>query len=88
VSGRPNPGVVQHPGGVPPAGPSAFVLDNCYTGAATDLSDLCLPSTVYAALVHEHWDWFLAIIFFLPEVPAAALGGVFAACCSGSPAGL
>ena len=31
-------------------------------------------------LTHEHWDWFLAIIYFLPELFAAALGGLLAAC--------
>jgi hypothetical protein len=51
-----------------------------YTGAASDLAYFCLPARVDAILTHEHWDWFLAIIYFLPELLAAALAGLLAAC--------
>jgi hypothetical protein len=54
-------------------------LINWYTGAASDLAYLCLPARVDAILSHEHWDWFLAIAFFLPELFAAALGDLLAA---------
>jgi hypothetical protein len=55
-------------------------LNDWYTGAATDLSYLCLPVRVDVALTHEHWDWFLAIIYFLPELLTATLGGLLTAC--------
>ena len=55
-------------------------FNDWYTGAASDLAYLCLPARVDAMLTHEHWDWFLAIIYFLPELLAAALGGLLAAC--------
>jgi glycerol uptake facilitator-like aquaporin len=55
-------------------------LSDWYAGAASDLAYLCLPSRVDAILTHEHWDWFLAIIYFLPELFAATLGGLLAAC--------
>jgi hypothetical protein len=58
-------------------------LNDWYTGIATDLSYLYLPSAVDLSLTHEHWDWFLAIIYFLPELVAATLGGVLAACLFG-----
>jgi len=54
-------------------------LDNWYTGAALGLSYFCLPARVDVMLTNEHWDWFLAIIYFLPELLAAALGGLLAA---------
>ncbi len=54
-------------------------LDNWYTGAASDLSYLWLPARVDVMLTNEHWNWFLAIIYFLPELLAAGLGGVLAA---------
>jgi len=54
-------------------------LMNSYTGAASDLSYFCLPAPVDVMLTNEHFDWFLAIIFFLPELLAAALGGFLAA---------
>lgn len=56
-------------------------LDNWYTGAASDLCYLWLPRRVDAFLIHEqHWDWFLAVIYSLPELFAATLGGLFAVC--------
>jgi hypothetical protein len=55
-------------------------LNNWYTGTASDLAYFCLPARVDAILSNEHWDWFLAIIYFLPELLTAALGGLFAAC--------
>jgi hypothetical protein len=55
-------------------------LIDWYTEYASDLAYLCLPARVDALLTHEHWDWFLAIIFFLPELIIAALGGTLAAC--------
>ncbi len=39
----------------------------------------CLPARVDVTLTNEHWDWFPAIICFLPELLFAALGGVLAA---------
>src|SRR5207253_9323164 len=54
-------------------------LNNWYTDAASDLSYFCLPARVDVMLTNEHWDWFLAIIDFLPELLAAALGGLLAA---------
>jgi hypothetical protein len=54
-------------------------LDNWYTCAASDLAYLCLPARVDAILTHEHWDWFLAIVYSLPELFAGALGGLLAA---------
>jgi hypothetical protein len=54
-------------------------LNDWYTGAASDLSYLCLPARVDIMLTNEHWDWFLAIIYFLPELVAAAFGGLLAA---------
>jgi hypothetical protein len=54
-------------------------LNNWYTGAASDLSYLCLPTRVDVMLTNEHSDWFLGIIYFLPELLAAGLGGVLAA---------
>jgi hypothetical protein len=53
-------------------------LDNWYTGAVSDLSYFILPAGVDQILSGEHWDWFLAIIYFLPELVAAALGGLLA----------
>jgi hypothetical protein len=47
-------------------------LDNWYTGAASDLSYFCLTARVDLMLTNEHWDWFLAIVYFLPELLAAA----------------
>ena len=58
---------------------SDFDLDNWYTGAASDLAYLCLPARVDAILTNEHWDWGLAIAYFLPELFVAALGGLLAA---------
>lgn len=55
-------------------------LNNWYTGAALDLSYFCLPARIDGILANEHFDWFLAIIYFLPELLAAALGGLLAAC--------
>lgn len=55
-------------------------LNNWYTGTLSDLSYFCLPRRVDVILSTTHWDWFLAIIFFLPELLAAALGGLLAAC--------
>jgi hypothetical protein len=54
-------------------------LDNWYTGASSDLTYFCLPAPVDVMLTNEHWDWFLAIIYFLPELLAAVLGGLLAA---------
>jgi hypothetical protein len=54
-------------------------LDNWYTGATSELFHFCLPGRINAVLTTEHWDWFLAIIYFLPEFLAAILGGLFAA---------
>jgi hypothetical protein len=54
-------------------------LDNWYTGTASDLSYFCLPARVDAILSDSHWDWFLAIIYFLPEFAAAGFGGLLAA---------
>jgi hypothetical protein len=55
-------------------------LENWYDGTASDLAYFCLPAQVDAILSNEHWDWFLAIIYFLPEFLTAALGGLIAAC--------
>ncbi len=55
-------------------------LDNWYTGAMSDLSYLCFPARVDVMLTNEHWVWFLAIINFLPELLAAAFGGLLATC--------
>lgn len=54
-------------------------LNNWYTGTVSDLSYFCLPSQIDVVLSTDHWDWFLAIIYFLPEFLAACLGGLFAA---------
>ena len=54
-------------------------LGDWYTGAASDLSYLCLPARVDAILTNEHWDWGLAIAYFLPDLFASALGGLLAA---------
>jgi hypothetical protein len=63
---------------------SLFVCDinacDWYIGAASDLSYLWLPRRVDIMLSHEHWDWFVAIMYFLPELLAAALGGLLAVC--------
>jgi hypothetical protein len=40
---------------------------------------LYVPARVDTVLTHEHWDWFLAIVYFLPELVAASLGGLLAA---------
>jgi hypothetical protein len=58
---------------------SEIDLDNWYTGAASDLAYLCLPARVDDWLM-QHWDGFLAILHFLPELLAATLGGLLAAC--------
>jgi hypothetical protein len=55
-------------------------LHNWYAGTASDLSYFCLPARVDVILSTTHWDWFLAIIYSLPELLAAALGGLLAAC--------
>jgi hypothetical protein len=55
-------------------------LSDWYVEAASDLSYLYLPRRLDIMLSHEHWDWFLAIIYFLPEMFAATLGGLLAAC--------
>jgi glycerol uptake facilitator-like aquaporin len=52
-------------------------LTNWYWNAASDLSYFCLPARV-DVMWNEHFDWFLAIIYFLPELLAAALGGLLA----------
>jgi hypothetical protein len=62
-------------------------LFNWYTGAASDLSYFCLPAQVDAILSNTHWDWFLAIVFFLPEFLAAVLGGLVAAYVFKRPSG-
>lgn len=53
---------------------------NWYNGVASDLSYYCLPARIDVVLSTVHWDWFLAIIYFLPELLAASLGGLLAAC--------
>ena len=60
---------------------SVIYMNACdwYTGIASDLSYLCLPRRVDILVSHEHWDWFLAIVYFLPELLAASLGGLLAA---------
>ena len=47
-------------------------LNNWYTGTASDLAYFCLPARVDVQLTNEHWDWFLSIIYLLPELLAAA----------------
>ena len=59
--------------------PALDHLFTWYTDAASDLSSLYLPSLVDDWLM-QHWDWFLAVIYFLPELIAAALGGLLATC--------
>jgi hypothetical protein len=61
------------------SGPPLERLVAWYTDAASDLSYLDLPARVDDWLM-QHWDWFLAVIYFLPELLAAALGGLLAAC--------
>jgi hypothetical protein len=53
-------------------------MNNWYTGVATDLSYGCLPARLDAMLTNEHWDWFLVLIYFPPELLAAAIGGLLA----------
>jgi hypothetical protein len=50
-----------------------------YPGAGSDLCYHFLPSPIDDRLM-QHWDWFLAVVFFLPELLVAALGGLLAAC--------
>jgi hypothetical protein len=57
---------------------SSTDLIDWYWGAASDLCYLCLPARVDDWLM-QNWDWYLAIIYFLPELFAAALGGLLAA---------
>jgi len=54
-------------------------LNDWYTEFMSELSYLYLPARVDALLSHAHWDWFLALIYFLPEFLAACLGGLLAA---------
>jgi hypothetical protein len=58
---------------------SDLELDNWYTGTVSDLSYFVLPTPVDDILSTEHWDWFLAMIYFFPEIVVAALGGLIAA---------
>ena len=53
-------------------------ISNRYTGAASDLSYRCLPARFDAMLTNEHWDWFLALIYFPPELLAGGIGGLLA----------
>jgi hypothetical protein len=53
-------------------------INNWYTGVASDLSYCCLPARFDVMLTNEHWDWFLALIYFPPELLAAAIGGLLA----------
>jgi len=55
-------------------------LWNWYTGAVSDLTYIGLPSRVDDMLTNEHPEWFWTIIFFLPELLAAVVGGLLAAC--------
>lgn len=55
-------------------------LNDWYTEFMSELSYFYLPVRVDAFLSHEHWDWFLALIYFLPEFFAACFGGLLAAC--------
>jgi hypothetical protein len=60
---------------------SMFDLEvfDLYTRRASEVSYLCLPTRVDVFLTNEHWDWFLAMIYFLPELLIATLGGLLAA---------
>ena len=53
-------------------------LENWYMSAASELTYHCLPARVDVMLTNEHWDWFLALIYFPPEFAAAASGGLLA----------
>lgn len=50
-----------------------------YTGFADNLAFTHLP-TPLADRLDEHWDYFLAVVYFVPELVAALLGGIVAAC--------
>lgn len=50
-----------------------------YTDIAANLAFTHLP-TPLADHLDEHWDLFLAVVYFVPELVAALLGGMIAAC--------
>jgi hypothetical protein len=50
-----------------------------YTGIAANLAFSHLP-TPQADHLDEHWDLFLAVVYFVPELVVALLGGLTAAC--------
>jgi hypothetical protein len=54
-------------------------LLNSYSGAASELAYYILPRRIDVALSTNHWDCFLAIIFFLPSLLSAFIGGLLAA---------
>jgi hypothetical protein len=49
-----------------------------YTGIVGNLAFAHLPARL-ADHLDEHWDLFLAVVYFLPELAAALLGGMIAA---------
>ena len=50
-----------------------------YTDLAADLAFRHLP-TALEDRIDEHWHLFLAVVYFVPELVAALLGGVITAC--------
>jgi len=50
-----------------------------YTDIAVNLGFSRLP-TPLADHLDDHWDLFLAVVYFVPELVAALLGGMIAAC--------
>lgn len=50
-----------------------------YTQVAADLAFTLLPPPL-ADYLDEHWDLFLAVVYFVPELVAALMGGAIVAC--------
>jgi hypothetical protein len=61
-----------------PGSPSDRLVTS-YTEIVASLAFTHLPTSL-ADRLDEHWDYFLAVVYFMPEVIAALLGGIIAAC--------
>ncbi len=52
---------------------------SAYTRSALNMTWSLLPDWASTILLDDHIDWFLAVIYFLPELGIALLGGLCAA---------